>query len=140
MAYLAQIDLEERIGPDIVLQLADRDHDGVADAAAIAAAIADADAEINSYLSPRYTLPLATAPDIVKRLSAMIARYNLWRRDLPEDHPAYVAYRDALKTLQQIANGVVSLPLESGTSGAAPTGGVAYATPSATFDTAGMLD
>jgi phage gp36-like protein len=140
VAYLTQTDLEERIGPDVVLQLADRDHDGIVDLAAVAAAIADADAEINSYLAPRYALPLATAPDIVKRLSAMIARYNLWRRDLPEDHPAYVAYRDALKTLQQIANGVVSLPLASGTAGATPVGGVAYATPSATFDTAGMLD
>lgn len=140
MAYLTQTDLEERIGPDIVLQLADRDHDGVADAAAIAAAIADADAEINSYLSPIYALPLATAPDIVKRLSAMITRYNLWRRDIPEDHPSYVAYRDALKTLQQIAAGAVSLPLSSGTATSAPVGGVAYATPTAVFDTAGMLD
>jgi len=140
VAYLTQTELEDRIGPDIVLQLADRDHDGIADAAAITAAIADADAEINSYLSPRYALPLTTAPDTVKRLSAMIARYNLWRRDLPEDHPAYVAYRDALKTLQQIAGGLVSLPIASGTAGTAASGGVAYSEPSAVFDTAGMLD
>ena len=140
MAYLTQTELEDRIGPDTVLQLADRDHDGVADAAAIAAAIADADAEINSYVAPRYALPLTDVPDIVKRLSAMIARYNLWRRDLPEDHPAYVAYRDALKTLQQIAGGTVSLPIASGTAGATPVGGVAYASPAAVFDTSGMLD
>lgn len=140
MAYLTQTELEDRIGPDVVLQLADRDRDGVADAAAIAAAIADADAEVNSYLAPRYALPLASTPDIVKRLSAMVARYNLWRRNVPEEHPAYVAYRDALKTLQEVANGSVSLPLASGTSGATPVGGVAYATPTAVFDTTGLLD
>lgn len=140
MAYITQAELEDRIGPDVVLQLADRDRDGVADAAAVAAAIADADAEVNSYLAPMYSLPLASAPDVVKRLSAMIARYNLWRRNLPADHPAYIAYVDALKTLQAIASGAVSLPLGSGASVAATGGGVAYSTPTAVFDTAGMLD
>lgn len=140
MAYLTQAELEDRIGSDVVLQLADRDRDGVADAASIAAAIADADAEINSYLYPLYALPLAIVPDTVKRLSSMIARYNLWRRNVAADHPAYIAYIDAVKTLQAIASGSVSLPLASGTSGAPSTGGVAYSTPSAVFDTNGMLD
>jgi phage gp36-like protein len=140
MAYIAQADLEERFGAQTIVQLADRDRNGVADSTFVAAAMADAEAEVNGYLSTRYTLPLSSTPDTVKRLCAIVARYNLYERAVSEDHPAYVAYRAAQKELAMIAAGTVALPLASGASVASQSGGFAYAQTDAVFDRSGLLD
>lgn len=140
MAYLTQSQLEERIGANEVAQLADRERAGVADPAVIASAIIDAEAEINSYLGARYALPISpSVPDQVKSLTAVIARYNLHRRELDEGHPAYIAYRDAVRYLERVASGLITLPLSEGTAEAAQTGGLVYVAPTPTFDTTGLL-
>lgn len=139
MAYLTQPELEERFGSEVILQLSDHRGAGIPDAATIAAALSDADAEINGYLGARYALPLTSVPDSVKGYAAVIARYNLWRRNVPAEHPAYVAYRDTLKALHAIATGEIVLPLAAGTAAVAQVGGIAYASPEAIFDTSGLL-
>lgn len=104
MSYLTRANLEARFGTTLI---ADLETGG----AQVAASIADADAEVDTYLVARYALPLSTAPEAIARIAAQIARYNLWRRDLAADHPAYVAYKDALKDLAKLADGSMNLGL-----------------------------
>ena len=104
MDYLTRADLEARFGATLI---ADLETGG----AVVAGAISDASAEVDSALAARYALPLSDVPGVLLRIAAQIARYNMWRRDVPADHPAYVAYKDALKDLARIADGSVNLGL-----------------------------
>ncbi len=61
MAYITQAQLITRYGEDKLVQLCDSQGTGRLDAAVLAAAIADAGKLIDSYLSPRYPLPLDQA-------------------------------------------------------------------------------
>lgn len=108
MAWLTRLELEARFGTETISDLE-------TGGAVALDAIADAEAEAASYLAQVATLPLAVVPDTLKRIVAIIARYNLWRRETGEDHPAYIAYKDALRELRGIADGSISLPLGGGT-------------------------
>lgn len=116
MAWATQADLEARYGADAIADL-------VSGGAVVADALADAEAEAAGWIGRVAELPLATVPDTVKRIVCTLARYNLWRRDLPEDHPVYLAYRDARKELEAIAAGRMSLPIDAGGGELAPEGG-----------------
>ena len=72
-------------------------------------AVADAEAEAEGYIGRVINLPVVTAGAALVRIGCDIARYNLWRRDVPADHPVAVAYRDAIKALQSVADGRVTL-------------------------------
>ena len=68
MSYCTQTDIENRIGPDDLVALADYDGDDAADAAVVAQAIASAAALIDSYLGVRYALPVevdGSTPDAI---------------------------------------------------------------------------
>lgn len=139
MPILTRAQLEARLGVQDVARLADRDNTAGEDTGVVDAALADAQAEVLGYVRMVTPAPMPDpAPAILQRLVAMVARYNLWRRDIPEDHPAYLAYTDAVKELQAIAKGHIALPLEdpAQTNAATSGGGMAYA-PGFTFtDTA----
>jgi phage gp36-like protein len=107
VTYATQADLEARFGTDELLALADRDRDGVADAAVVAEALADADNLIDGYVGTRYALPLATVPPLLEQLACDIARYNLYAA-----HPTEAAkarHDAAIATLKRIADGTVTL-------------------------------
>lgn len=111
MAILTRTELGSRIGADDIIRLADRDAPAGEDAGAVQAAIDDAEHEVMAYVRKATSSPIPDpAPPVLKRLVAVIARYNLWRRDVPVEHPAYVAYKDAIRELQAIADGEVALP------------------------------
>jgi len=111
MSYCVQADIEKLLPAADLIQLADDDEDGTADAAVIAEAIATADGDIDGYLQERYTLPLSSTPEIVKNISVDLSIYNLYsRRDI--DNPVRTARNTAaLKKLTDIAKGVISLGL-----------------------------
>jgi phage gp36-like protein len=74
-----------------------------------------ANAEIDGYLRARYTLPLATTPDVLRFLGRDLARYYLHEREpgqLVQDR-----YDAAVKKLRDIATGVQALDVGN----AAPT-------------------
>jgi len=122
-AILTRAELEARLGVEDVARLADRDGPAGEDAGAVTAAIVDAEAEVMGYVRMVTPAPVPTpAPAVLQRLVATVARYNLWRRDVPEDHPAYLAYRDAVKELQAIASGKVALPYGADQTNAATAG------------------
>jgi phage gp36-like protein len=112
MALLTQAELQSRLGVDDIARLSNRD--GAEDPQAIATALTDAEAEVLGYVRLVATLPLIDVPEILKRICAVVARYNLWRRDTPADHPAYISYKDAVKELQAIAAGQIALPILTG--------------------------
>src|SRR5690554_6477766 len=85
MAYVNSTEMIARFGELEMIQLTDRDNaTGEVDLAVLDAAIADAEAEVDSYISVRYAIPLASVPDIVKSMTADIARYRLYDTEVPE--------------------------------------------------------
>jgi phage gp36-like protein len=122
-AYADLDDIIDRAGESEVLQVADRDNDGVADAAVVEAALNAADVRINAWLGARYMIPLSATPPIVKSWAVSIGRYLLHRDGAP-DHVAR-DYQDALKELQSASIGKLALPGVDGVRPAGATGGAA---------------
>jgi phage gp36-like protein len=112
MAYATQSDITDLYGLN-ALYVADRDGDGVADAAAVDRALASASAEIDSYLLVRYTLPLPDVPQILVQACVDIAVYRLALSHdvLSEEHRR--RYEDATAHLKRIARGEAALHLPS---------------------------
>lgn len=108
--YCTQTDIEERFGQAELIQLTDRVRSGSVDTTAVARAIADASAEVDGYLAGRYTLPFATIPPVLIRLTCDIAVYNLFaaRRNGGMVDDVRNRYRDAVRLLENIASGKVT--------------------------------
>lgn len=123
MTYATQQDLIDRFGSQELIELTDRASTGAIDATVITRALNDADAEINGYLAGRYSLPLATTPPALSRMACDIARYRLYEDRATE--AVTQRYKDAVRFLDGIAKGLVSLGLNAaGTAPEAASGGV----------------
>lgn len=114
MAYCTITDLEKVAEVSFLLRLADdsgsaSDLTGAEVQAAISEAMAQADAEIDTYLATRYTLPLATVPAIITRLSARMTVYYLTLRRQARDEKWEGVYKRAVIMLEQMAAGKISL-------------------------------
>lgn len=80
----------------------------------------NADAEANSYCGAKYSVPFATPPAEVKRLSMEVWIYNLYkRRAVPEEIEK--RYDKAISALKDIAKGIKTLGIDPPP--AAPTEG-----------------
>lgn len=122
MAYLTLDDLVARFGEREMLDVADRDDDGVVDAGVLAAAIGDAERDVDAQIGARYAVPLATVPDLVKRVAAQLARYYLHVANPPEWVRA--GYKDALAILADIRDGRVAIDAPAAAGGASVAGRV----------------
>ena len=81
MAYATQADVESACGgADRLVQLADWDRDGIADAPRIADAIAKADALIDSFAGKRFHVPFSPVPAVIAQHSATLAKLAMARR------------------------------------------------------------
>lgn len=76
-------------------------------------AIADADAEIDGYLSKRYSPPFVEPPAVLRKFSKDIAAYNLMsRKGIEEDksEKTYLTrYNSAIKFLTMVAEGKIDI-------------------------------
>ncbi len=117
MTYATQADLVDRFGEQELQQRTDRSNGTVIDTVVLGRAQGDADAEIDSYLATRYTLPLASTPLVITRLACDITRYRLYDDGVPET--VRVRYEDAVSLLKRLASGDVVL---SGMEGVAVAG------------------
>lgn len=108
MSYATQSDMVERFGEQELAQRTNRTDGLSIDAVVLGRALADADAEIDTYLAARYTLPLASTPGVVARLACDIARYRLYDDGAPD--MLRQRYEDAVSLLKRLANGDVQLP------------------------------
>lgn len=110
MAYSTVDDIVKLIPESTLVELTDDGATGSVDEAVAAEAISQADAEIDSYCGGRYGVPLSPAPELVRKLSADIAIYHLYSRrvaQMPEARRD--RYRDAVRLLESIARGTVTL-------------------------------
>ena len=122
MAYVDIDGLEAVIPESVLIQLTDDAGSGVLDAAVVQSAIDDAAEEINGWIGRRFKLPLSTAPSILAKFNADIAVYNLYGRrsgDVPEKWRN--RYKDAVKFLEAVSDGRVTLGVQPGPD--APTAG-----------------
>lgn len=123
MSYATLQQLIDRFGEDMLVEVTDRADPPAneIDSSVVDRALADADALIDGYLKGRYLLPLASTPPLVCDLALAIAIYKMHRNVVSEKISD--DYNAALKTLAQIAAGVVRLdvagvePTASGTTG-----------------------
>lgn len=76
MAYAAVADMVARFGDLEVMQITDRNQDGLIDEDVALVALEDATAEIDAYLG-RFKRPFAETPPVLVRLCCDIARYRL---------------------------------------------------------------
>lgn len=108
-AYATSQDITDRNGADQLVLIADRDGDGVADAAAVSKALEDASAEIDAYLAVKYTLPLASPPPLLAHLCVDIAVYRLAADAYVATDERRKRFDDALLLLLRLATGEASL-------------------------------
>lgn len=109
MSYAAQADIEALYGADALAGVADRDGDGLADAAAVTAALAHASDEIDLHVGAVLTLPLAATPPQLVRLAVDIALYRLALDGGVRTEEHRTRYEDAVATLKRIADGKARL-------------------------------
>lgn len=115
MAYATRDAMAARFGEGELIELTDRDQDGVVDEAALAEALEDASAEIDSYLAGRYAVPLAQAPRFLAGLCMDIARYRLCGSGTRSTDEINERYRNAIRFLEKVASGAVSIGPVAGT-------------------------
>lgn len=128
MAYAVTADMVARFGELEVIQLTDRNQDGLIDEDVAAVALADAAAEIDAYLG-RFKRPFTDVPPILKRLCCDIARYRLTAANgvliTEEIRNRYKI--DVLDLLRAMAKGEVQLGVdESGEEVAAGEDGIVF--------------
>ena len=131
MAYCTQQNLIDRYSEDELILLTDRTGLNKIDTAAIAAAIADADSEIDSYLSARYTTPVAVVSDALIMHACNIARYRLHGQAVTE--LVQNRYKEAVNWLKDVAAGKAGLPGASGPV-AVSSNTVSFSSSTAIFD------
>ena len=115
MAYISNADIEERLGAQTYVQLADDDGDAVADVGVVNEARLGAEGEVNSYLARRYRLPidLAAHPelaDILATITLDLVEFRLHTRRPPVSDAVVQKQHRALQWLQRIADGTIDLP------------------------------
>lgn len=103
MSYITIEAMIERFGTSELVELTDRDDEGVINERIVNQAIADADAEIDGYIGAVATLPLTTVPATLVRVAADIARYRLY--DEQPTEAVRKRYEDARAYLRDVAGG-----------------------------------
>lgn len=110
MAYCTVNDLKTRFSEKLIAELSS-DHSGNSvDSDVVEALIADADAVIDMHLRARYTLPFASTPQVILRISCDLVMHSLYARrsnETPED--IIEAQQRAMEMLKQIQSGDIKL-------------------------------
>lgn len=133
--YATQQQMITRFGEREVLDLTDRLRAGVIDTQVLESALAEADAEIDPYLAPRHTLPLAIIPRVLSGFACDIARYRLCGAGVTETEEVRLRYKDAVRFLEKVARGELGLGLDAANHIAKPANTVQFSMPgSRVFD------
>ena len=107
MPYATLTDMTTRYGESEIIEQTDLTGSGIINPAAVALVLADASALIDGYLASRYSIPLATPPDLLVSLCCDLARYALYVDAAPD---VVVSRRDqAIAALRDIAAGRLRL-------------------------------
>jgi len=113
--YISVADLERAISARKLAQLTCDDPKAIAvDMAVVEDAITASQQLVDGYLRARHELPLEPVPTIVRELALNLACYRLYARRMETKVPEAVSDRRdaALKTLEHIQSGRVSLGIK----------------------------
>lgn len=108
-AYAVLSDLLERFEERELVQLTDQAGAGTIDQDAVDRALTAATSTIDGYLAGIYQLPLTRVPDNVVDLCCDIARFKLHQRKGTPTETVEKSYGLAIKTLEQIARGLIKI-------------------------------
>ena len=138
MSYTTDRDLLTIMPERTLLQLsADDPLAGVPDWAVVGEARAYADGQIDARLHQRYALPLVSVPRELKDWALALARRWLYeRRPDGPDLPAGVreAAQEALKALDAVRDGKMSLDIPADGTGSTEDGTLAVGTPTRVYN------
>lgn len=134
MNYCDKQDLVDRFDAKELIQITDVHHTGDIDDDKINRAITDASAKIDGIIGARYTLPLASVPDVLTVSACHITRYYLYDNRVPE--AVENNFKAEIKFLEQVVMGKATLGIDE--AAADNTGGktqVAQGTSNIEWDT-----
>ena len=109
MGYATYQDMVEQFGEREVRLISDRENTGMPNPLVIDGGLQTADAEIDSYIAKRYTLPLREVPRVLAVFACDIARYRLTGTERTESGVILERYRMAIRYLEKVAAGSVTL-------------------------------
>jgi phage gp36-like protein len=117
--YCSKQNLIDTFGNNELVSLTDRLGTGTIDDRVLNQAIQDASAIMDGYLGSRYQLPLANVPQSLIPLACNMTRYQLYDNEASEQ----VTERNkaALKFLESVAKGELSLGISTGGESATST-------------------
>lgn len=125
--YAAIADVRDALDSGALLRLVDDENEGFTALGELRAkqqsrvtkALVDAGNEADTYIGQRYDLPLPSTPPVLRGKIVDITIWNLFaRRGLGDaDEVVRERYKNAVKWLEQLAVGKVSLPLPAGGGG-----------------------
>lgn len=117
MPYCTLADIVNQIPEANIIQLTDDERIGAVNQTRVNMAISTASSLIDGYLRGRYTLPLATVPELIRTIAIDIVIYRLYERRLELNMPEAMSdrYKNAVKLLEQIQKGLIKLGIESKT-------------------------
>lgn len=113
MAYATHTDLQERYGAAAVILAMDKNGDGAVDATVEAQAIADATDLIDTYIGAKYDLPLTEVPSVLTRVCCELTMYFASADAPSQTEENKERYRNAVRWLEMLAKGTVSLGLDA---------------------------
>lgn len=122
MAYIAQSDVENALGVNVVKAVFDDNQDGTVDTAPMAACLAYASAQVDAFLAGNYaiTLPIDSPPDVVKFAAVDFACAYAARRK-PDvvralGEKSWTDFHDAaISNMKLYATGLARLPSTTAT-------------------------
>lgn len=130
--YLSAQEFIDRFGEREAVQLTAEASSTAVNTARLTQGITDAEGMVNGYLARRFSVPLLDAstmqpiePDLIKRLTGDIARYMLCGTSVRETEAIRNRYKDAIRDLDLIAMGKLSIGMEAAlaSSASAPPAG-----------------
>lgn len=120
MFYTTLDKLKTLVEEQILIQLTDDKGLGQIDLSIVDESIIYSSTLIDGYLRGRYSLPLSEIPKILEFVALDLCIHRLYSRRLATDMPDSIneKYKTAIKILEQIQKGILSLGIES--TGTAP--------------------
>jgi phage gp36-like protein len=132
--YCTPEDIEIQIGTTSLIQLTNDDcSQQTVDTVVVEEALIYSSTLIDGYLRGNYTLPLNTQFPLLRVVAIDLSIYRLYSRRIYTDIPETIIenYRNAIKTLEQLKKGVITL--ETDTNSEVKSSGE-YRTNKTTFD------
>lgn len=115
MYYCSLEDIEKQISTAVLIQLSDdTGSQAEINSSVVEEALIYSSTLIDGYLRGRYTLPLDTHFPLLRIIAIDLSIYRLYSRRIQNEIPESVseAYKNAVKTLEQIKKGIISLQTE----------------------------